>query len=133
MPRGRRAIRAAFRSAAAHVVDTAPGGAVHGVDTAPWRRATAAPFRAGTSPARHRGMRTATILLLVIGALGAFDIAWFHTHRAHLTARRFGLQVSLSLGQLFGELDRLAIRPLGHAVAIHGLSHQIDRLQAQEL
>jgi hypothetical protein len=40
----------------------------------------------GTRAALCGGMLTPCLLLTAMGLLGAFDIAWFHTHKARLTA-----------------------------------------------
>ncbi len=42
---------------------------------------------AGTRPAPSTRMRTACVLLLAIGLLGAFDIVWFHHRHARLCLR----------------------------------------------
>lgn len=55
------------------------------------RRASAPVFlgesRAARTSLERMPMSTASILLVAIGLLGAFDVAWFHTRRARLTAR----------------------------------------------
>src|SRR5207253_2033053 len=47
---------------------------------------------------------------------------------AHLPAGAFGFEIRLPLGELLGELDRLAPGAFGGAVALDRLPHQIDPL-----
>ena len=75
------------------------------------------PTIAGTSAIRqprHSSWVTERLQneLLRARARQGIDAAVADDVKAHLAARGFGLQVGLALGQLLGQLDRLAPEPL---------------------